>query len=462
METTAPTDPLILVLADGDSAGAVRDARGRLFEQFAARLLELYGYEEPHRDRLNTSSDGIELDISVKHRLTDNRAIAECKSYSTPVSAHHVSAFYGKLCKEQRRDKGLHGFFIAIPRLSPQAAEFTKDIEGDGFTVLVARQIRDRLAERGRLPELDSADRFITDQAIVVTKYGLLVAAKENDPQTRTATRVIVRAIEGPVPATAIGLLEATTYAQELPVVDEAEAIGTPSERVEGPLIATVRGSGSNFEYQLPASPRFFVGRKAAVQILEEALRRAPGVVVLNANSGWGKSSLALRMASSATKLGGHSIVIDSRTAVSRKGYVSAALKRAAEQAQSSGVLHLPASASWASIPTGISTLANSTWLHDGPLLLFFDQFENVFRDVELTTEFRDLALLVAETESPSSSVLPGKLITSDGQRATPSISATISVTSPRQLILASWALAKSSHYYVDWKRNSVASSAGS
>ncbi len=401
METTAQTDPLILVLAEGDSAGAVRAARGSLFEQFAARLLELYGYEEPCRDRLNVSADGIELDVSVKHRLTGHRAIAECKAYSTPVSAHHVSAFYGKLCKERRRDKALHGFFVAIPRLSPQAAEFAGELEDDGLTVLNARQIWVALSERNQLPKIDPEGRFLTDHALVVTRYGLFVAAKENDLLARTAVRVVVRATDGSVPTPAIGLLSSSTYAQALPVVDEASA-GTPElARTDEPLIAPVHGSKSNFEYKLPASPQFFVGRKSAVQSLESALSRAPGVIVLNAQSGWGKSSLALRLASSVAKMGGHALVVDSRTATSRKGYVSAALRRAADEAQKMGLLTLPSTASWASIPTGIATLESSTWLRSGPLLIFFDQFENVFRDVELTTEFRDLALFVAETRKP-------------------------------------------------------------
>ena len=182
------------------------------------------------------------------------------------IAARHVTSFYGKLSKGQRADPNLQGFFIAIPRLSPQALEFTQDIEGDRFTVLTARQICDRLAERGKLPELVSAGRFITDRSIAITKYGLFVAGKENDPQTRTASRIIIRAADGRVPTPAIDLLAETSYAQQLPIHDDAGPAAASSVTVEEPLIATVRGSKSNFEYQLPASPRFFVGRTVAVQ----------------------------------------------------------------------------------------------------------------------------------------------------------------------------------------------------
>ena len=86
---------------------------------------------------------------------------------------------------------------------------------------------------------------------------------------------------------------------------------------------------------------------------------------------------------------------------VSRKGYINAVLKRSAEEAESNGLLRLPATTSWASIPTALSTLREAAWLRHGPLVVFFDQFENVFRDIELTTEFRDLALLVGEMTKP-------------------------------------------------------------
>jgi hypothetical protein len=63
------------------------------------------------------------------------------------------------------------------------------------------------------------------------------------------------------------------------------------------PVIVTVAGSHSDFdEYQLPASPKYFVGRKRLVEALGHALDARAGVLVLNAKSGWGKSSAALRL----------------------------------------------------------------------------------------------------------------------------------------------------------------------
>ncbi|MFZ3557068.1 hypothetical protein [Streptomyces sp. BH055] len=164
-----------------------------------------------------------------------------------------------------------------------------------------------------------------------------------------------------------------------------------------------VRGSGSDFEYQLPASPQYFVGRRKLISEVEEILSRGSSAVVINAQSGWGKSSLALRLKESTRKLGGLCIVFDTRTASSQE-YVARALRKAATQAEQSRILTLPKASSWASLGSALETLKAAQWSHDsGPVLIFFDQFENVFNDELLTREFRNLALGVHELDSPIS-----------------------------------------------------------
>jgi len=163
-----------------------------------------------------------------------------------------------------------------------------------------------------------------------------------------------------------------------------------------------VSGSGSDFEYQLPASPKFFVGRKSYVARLAEVLSRGNDVVVLNAQSGSGKSSLALRFGNLAVEQAqGHALVIDTRTA-STRAYLTAVLRRAALEAERVGLLRLPADPSWATLASALRTLSDAAWNSDSrPLVIFFDQFENVFKDAELTREFRDLALGVREVSGP-------------------------------------------------------------
>jgi hypothetical protein len=289
LETTISADPVVLVLSEGDSPGALRYARGHLFEEFAGRLLELHGYEEPTTERINVTSDGIELDLSVRHRLTGHRAIVECKCYSTPVKAPATTSFFGKLTKERLSDKTVHGFLVVTPRLSPDAYEFVRAVQEHEttLTVLSSREIVNILQDQHVIPMISRSNRLITDHALIITPYGMFVAGKENDPSTRRATRVLVKSASGSVPEPAVELIATSQYSEELPVVDDVSPSEPARPSVEEPIIALVRGSHSDFEYQFPASPEFFVGRKPTLQAVNNALSDAPGVVVLNAQSGW-------------------------------------------------------------------------------------------------------------------------------------------------------------------------------
>jgi hypothetical protein len=167
-------------------------------------------------------------------------------------------------------------------------------------------------------------------------------------------------------------------------------------------LLAPVVGSTSDFEYQLPASPKYFVGRSSAVKRLEESLEVQNGMVlVLNAQSGWGKSTLALKMGDLTTRRDGVALVLDTRTA-DQPRYVVEVLRKLGGKAEAAGVLTLPQDASWASLESGLGTLRAAEW-HNlyRPVLVFFDQFENVFRDVELTRTFRNLALVARDISGP-------------------------------------------------------------
>ena len=212
------------------------------------------------------------------------------------------------------------------------------------------------------------------------------------------------------MPQPTIDLIQSSDYAAGIQVIDvgvtsaEFVTFAPPASNNEDSgefLIATVMGSRSDFEYQLPASPRYFVGRKALLSLLSTRLGASEHVIVFNAKSGWGKSSLALKLGDMAVALGGYAMVLDSRTAANPR-YIIEAVRRAATEAAERGLLTLSEDASWATLNSALRTMARATWVSfERPLLIFFDQFENVFRDPELTRSFRDLAAGVRELSVP-------------------------------------------------------------
>jgi hypothetical protein len=410
----------LLVLADGDTLPAQNQAKGHLFEEFIANLMSLYGYEQPTTKNVNVNSAGIELDLSALHRMTHQRMIAECKCYSSDVGTPLLKAFYGALTSERLDSDGdLFGYFVAVPGLTPDASERARKIQAKDpyFRVLTSEDVLQYLEEQREIPsaaELRSrfvVDAPLSDDALVVTKEGLFIAALELDSQTRLATRVVVFPCRGDsVPSLVLRLLGDSRFAAGRPceaaTLRNAGTVVTRVAPVAEATVVEVAGSRSDFDH-LPASPRFFVGRNRNVRQLDgilDATAEDDGsaqVVVFNAQSGWGKSSLALRITYAAQKRGGVGLCIDCRTADTAP-FVAAAMRRAVSRAEQAGVLTAPAGASYASVPSILETLRSSTFASKRrPLCIFFDQFENVFRNEALTREFRDLALGVSELALP-------------------------------------------------------------
>ena len=133
----------VLVVAEGASTSAVSNKRGHLFEAFVAQLLGALGYEEPRTERLNVTSDGIEIDVEAKQKVTGHPLVAECKAYSVNVSAELLSAFLGKYGVRRMKDVRLVGLFVALPRLTANGFEQARDAEGvyDGFRSLGSYEV---------------------------------------------------------------------------------------------------------------------------------------------------------------------------------------------------------------------------------------------------------------------------------------------------------------------------------
>lgn len=396
----------LLVLAGGDARSAANE-RGDLFEHFVARVLERFGYGAPQVDNMKVTEGGIEFDVVAHHRLTGRRALAECKAYSAPVAQKELSAFFGKL-NEQRltSSEEIDGFFFALPHLTQPGAEVARRIHAvdPAFRYLNSDAIAAVLRDLGLVAEIPFArrdDKLLSDPAIAITPHGICSVCKVLDERTRRPARVIAWTVEGDVPEVALQLIRESDYAGGISVSDARGGSddGRPVAAPSAPILVEVRGGESDFDYQLPASPRYFVGRTKVLADLEALISQGSRLVVVNAQSGWGKSSLALRLKQSAQRLRGHAAIFDSRTA-SDPSYVVAALRSAALGAEKARILDLPETTSWGSLSSAVQTLATAVWKDGaGPLLVFFDQFENVFADETLTREFRNLALAVQHAE---------------------------------------------------------------
>lgn len=400
--------PRILVLAKGLTESDVNQKKGHLFEKFVAQLLEFDGYENPSFANLNVTSHGIELDVSTRHRLTKHRLIAECKAYSTNLRAKDLTNFYGKLNTERFEDNQTRGLFVAIPGLVAPAEETLKKIQENDANFLCwrAKEILENLFHNNLLVKDLGTDELLSDFAVFITEHGIYSAAKSLNRSTRTPTSVVCWSQSGVVPTPVVELIQTSKYGEGIRVVgatNHAPSWRGRSERDSA--IVRVSGSTGDFEYQLPASPRYFVGRKQDLRLLAEivdGLGNGGEVVVFNGQSGWGKSSLALRFASEIESArNGFAVVFDARTGANRD-YVRLCLQDAILKAQAKGAIRVGEKGSFASLSSIVLLINESEWLvPNAPVAVFFDQFENVFRNMDLTAEFRDLAYSIKEVNKP-------------------------------------------------------------
>jgi hypothetical protein len=400
--------PQIIIVAAGDTPSNQANARGHLFEKFVARLLEAYGCNTPTKAMVNVRQHGYEVDISTSFTLTREPAIAECKAYTSVLPLSALSTFYGKLGAERLDHELMHGWFVAIPGMTADGHEMARKLESKDkrFRLVTAIDIYQLVQQKSWAKPIHAQEGdVLSDHALLLTENGVAALAKQLNPLTRLPVRVLVLRAGGNLTPPELTLLSATDYANGLPVVDCAapNAVDQSAQATEAPTVVAVVGSGTDFEYQFPASPAFFVGRKDLLARVEKLAEDAGGngrVIVLNAQSGWGKSSLALRLAHQVDAAGGSAAVFDTRTATA-PAYVAAALRKAMTDAEQKGKLSLPSDASFASLQSALKTLQTSAWHTSAPLLIIFDQFENVFRNYRLTQEFRNLALSVRELSVP-------------------------------------------------------------
>jgi hypothetical protein len=393
----------LLVLAEGDNPGAISHARGHLFEVFVAKLLESYGYQQPTQSKVNVNSNGIELDIVTHTRLEDRVAIVECKAYTQPVAAKELTNFYGKLNVERFETPDALGLMVVIPSLTSDGREFAKSIgaRDSNFRYMDSDDIAKALLSEGIISANPAPSGLDSDYTVIVTKYGTYGAVLDLDPESRLPVTVCIWAANGNVPAPVIKLVSSSPFAQELPVRDPRVGYGEQDvdDTPDSVVMASVVASKSDFQYQLPAGPKYFVGRKLVLDTLADYVRSNTKVIVLNAQSGWGKSSLALKFAQMVRDEGGNAVVMDTRTASSPR-YVVEVLRKAIAESAAQGLITLPDDASWASLSSAIFTIRNLVWVRpERSILIFFDQFENVFRSPELTQVFRDLALGIQDVQ---------------------------------------------------------------
>jgi hypothetical protein len=412
------------ILATGNSPQAQAEARGKLFEKLMAEVLRHYGYSI---DRIaNVNYAGMEIDIDGKAIATDTPLYAECKCLGTEVDSPRFQAFYGKYMSRWWKDKRCQGLFIAVPDINSHAKGFYKENcePNDEITLRLLNEDRVLDAVLGTVapvrPEaiatsLPQSAGSPGDWLLLYTEKGLFWAFYVIPRGSGIASGVALFDKDGASVTDRPTHDYLKSVCPELKDLTEIPIGGTTLPEPSGPKVSVeeiveVRGSASCFEYQFPASPEFFVGREAALaefdHFVDDVLHAKTSArgILFEANSGWGKSSLVLACVSRLSRIGGFAVAIDSRSASSSQfalHVMDYVLKKFEDFIDPlAGLRGTPRITGFEGMINTILSVDRLLKQNAKLLVIFLDQFENVFFLPDALRSITDIVLKLCDRQS--------------------------------------------------------------
>lgn len=411
------------LLVSGRSQHTRARAKDRLFTAMMTQVLNHHGYRV---DRiLNTDPSELEMEIEGKHRETGIPVYAVSRFDEKVLSERDLQAFFGRYMIKWHEDKRCHGLLIAIPGFDDAAREFYQEYieKNDHVTTFlfeedavlkaiseVPETVRPEQAAGRRTPGTADPDQRIllyTERGIF---WALPIIRHGDDPPDRIA---LFDGKGSPVSdQTIVGYLTKLypPLANFKNIFADRSVPLQPGLFQESDRIVEVKGSPACFDYKFPASPGHFVGRRSFLSELDSFVnqvidkRTAQRGIIIEAPTGWGKSSIVLAGVEYLQKMGHFAVAIDCRTASSTTfipcviEYIMEKLddvdERIVETEQPKPVKTF-GSAVRSMLEMG-HILESRTKL----MLIFFDQFENNFFLPDVMKQIRDLFLKVVEKQT--------------------------------------------------------------
>jgi DNA-binding MarR family transcriptional regulator len=411
------------ILASGDSPHVQAKARGKLFENLMADVLRHYGYSI---DRIpNVNYAGMEIDIEGKAIATGIPLYAECKCYETEVDSPKLQAFYGKYMALWLRDKRCQGLFIALPGINSHAKGFYRtNCEGKSeitVRLLEEEQVLEAIFQTNNITTVPNAfSRAIEKQmgtpgdwVLLYTDKGLFCVQYVIPPKGGIPSSIALLDAMGNLLSDRATFDYLTQLCPELEDFDKiaGSAIDPqPSVQQDMEEIVEVRGSSACFEYQFPASPKYFVGRQSILAELDSFItavinkETSSRGILFEASSGWGKSSVILSSVARLEEMGHFAVSIDSRSASSSQFILRVVDYALSKLGNFSGMFpedYKPITITgFEGAVKALLSLGQVLERNHKLIVIFLDQFENVFFLTDALKRIRDLFLKVCDVQT--------------------------------------------------------------
>ena len=412
------------ILAHGQTERAKSRARGKLFERLMETVLSANGYQVDEISNVNYA--GMEIDIEGTAKFAGNSLYAECKCHDTDVDSPHIQKFFGKYMTRWLKEPNCQGLFVALPGLNSHAKGFYRENcvseARISFKVLEEAEVLDAMIGAAIMvsPEVmasvvEEATGKIGDWAILYTDLGCFGVQYIISPGATLADSLKILDSSGALlknNETIESLMTLYPDLREFKVLSQEQRDLDSKELASNYLeqIVEVRGSSTCFEYQFPASPGHFVGRTFGLDQIQTFVNQvisketsARGLV-FEGYSGWGKSSLVLASVQTLEESGHLAVAIDSRTASSSQ-FAFRAIHHALRISLGNklpvgpNLQHGPLTGIDGAIDT-LLQIGRALEHHDKVLVIFFDQFENVFALPETAARVRDVFAKVLDAQT--------------------------------------------------------------
>lgn len=354
--------------------------KGTLFEELLKAYLEKSGYLV----ELRKKHSSLEYDIEGTARATGQKIIGEAKAHSKSMSGQTVAAFVGKLLPLGLVEKKIHGLFLSLSPLTPEADDYFRNVESMGLTTKVGKELYDEICVTLNIPSDEVLKKNIEGYDLVAPNilktdsgiYKLLIVKQQN---SGTPSAFIVFN-KGGVQVSEEGFLEKLkNNISELSGLDYLLPQESNAKRPEKPYkreILKGLSVGSDWaDYRLPAGPSVFVGRSEFIDKVWEHLSNNdfPHTLQIKSRSGVGKSSFVSFLENKSSEYGFVTELHDSRDV--KTIYDVFSLVQRFTQSDK-----IPTD--FIEVDQQLSELHES--LRDNKAVIFVDQFESTFSNPDI------------------------------------------------------------------------------
>jgi hypothetical protein len=425
----------LMIEVGTEAEDSTRD-RGVLLEKLGKEILQVLQYEVIEEIRIT----GMEVDLLAKNKETNEEILVECKAHSSNLSADVITKLVGNVFT---RDVSA-GWLMTTGPLGKDAKGIQYDWEQKPteyrrkLRVYTPNKLLDTLISANLVVnpltlKSNCNHKYMDEVTLLITKKGKFWAKKVIPNNIGIANQVELfyastgKSMDNESIYAYVTNLD-SSFANLSYSIDSIKADNIEIEKEFDNIIQV--SSGDKWADYRPSRPKDFVGRdlviKEELEFFTDVLegRSETRLTAIKAPSGWGKSSLLLKLKDKSTNKRNNSKIficsVDLRAASSKR-YAELALITCFNEAIKASFIMKPKSdiiinsSANPFISEGVKEIFEQLSNQNKIIVLYFDQFEEIFSKVELLDLFDSIKKISIAVDSAKENFILGYAWKTDG-----------------------------------------------